>query len=356
MDKNLKNKLIEKLEKFRIEEISDSNIVMLPDFFVDHFLYLDDFEKEFERIKKIYGQGGGNAPGVNQDIRQGGNAANTSLALARLGVNVDLICRTSEFGKNLLDYFLGKHGVNLEKVKSDGELAVTTAMEFGEKHVNVMVGDTGSVADFSFDRLDEEDLEKISQSDIVGVMNWSLNRRGTDLAEKVFKYAKKRGVKTFFDTGDPAHRERDIPNLFENVISSKNLDIIGLNENELKHYTGYDVFKDQNELIDAAVSLKKRVSARVDLHTCDLSCSIKNEGEKFYIPAVTLSSIKRATGAGDSWNAGNLFGELAGLDDEERLLFANYFAACYISDTRILHPDLEEVIDFIRKNELKTIK
>ena len=98
------------------------------------------------------------------------------LHLHDLGVCAHLICRTDRFGMHLLQYFLGRSGVDLSGVKTDGNLAITTALEFDAHHTNVMIGDPGSVVDFSFDLLDDADRELITSADLVGVTNWNLNR------------------------------------------------------------------------------------------------------------------------------------------------------------------------------------
>ena len=143
MNEALKTKLLGRLKQLEKKNLAGFNVVLLPDFFVDHFLTMDEFEISFNRIKDIHLRGGGNLPGVSQKIHQGGNAANTALALAKLGVRSHLICRTDEFGLHLLEYLLGANGVDLSGVKTDGKLSITTAMEFGKKHTNVMIGDAG---------------------------------------------------------------------------------------------------------------------------------------------------------------------------------------------------------------------
>ncbi len=346
MDEALKKRLLDKLNDIDLKKLSDLHVVLLPDFFVDHFLYFDEFEESIDKIKKIYLQGGGNLPGVKQRIHQGGNAANTALALARLGVRSHLICRTDRFGLHLLKYFLGKEGVDLSGVKSDGKLAITTAMEFGKEHSNVMLGDTGSVSDFSFNCLDDGDLERISNSDMVCVLNWNLNNYGTKFAYDVFRFAKKHNVKTFFDSGDPSPRKNDIPDLLNNVLTGEHLDIFGLNENELQHYAGADV-KTEEEIVNAAVLLKKRIPARIDIHTAHFSCTVDKECN--IVPSVPLSKIYRGTGAGDAWNAGNIFTELLDFQPDERLLFSNCFAAQYISSPEPVHATLPKAIVFLSK-------
>jgi len=346
MDKTLKKRLLERLNEIEVRKLSGLHVVLLPDFFVDHFLYFDEFEGTIDTIKNIYSQGGGNLPGVKQRIHQGGNAANTALALARLGVKSHLICRTDRFGLHLLKYFLEKEGVDLSGVKSDGKLAITTAMEFGKKHANVMVGETGSVSDFSFNRLDDSDLERIANSDIVCVLNWNLNLDGTEFARDVFQFAKKHNVKTFFDSGDPSPRKKKISDLMSSVLTGQHLDIFGLNENELRHYANTDV-NAKEEIVNAIVLLKKKIPARMDLHTAYFSCTIDKECT--IVPTIPISKAYRATGAGDAWNAGNLFAELLGFQDDERLLFSNSYAAQYISSLEPIHATLHEAIQFLTK-------
>ena len=347
INEELKQSLLERLKCIDTEELCKFHVVLLPDFFVDHFLMMNNFEEEFFRIQEIFKQGGGNVPGIPQRICQGGNAANTALALAKLGINAHLICRTDEFGLHLLRFFLGRHGVDLNSVKTDGKLAITTAMEFGEQHVNVMVGDTGSVSDFDFNCLNEDDLEKISNSDIVGVMNWTLNKNGSGLAIDVFRYAKKHDTKTFFDTGDPEHRKHEIPELIEHVLSDINLDILGINENELQHYSEHINAQNDEDIVNSAISFKKKIHARLDLHTSNFACSIKHDHT--IVPALKSQKIFRATGAGDAWNAGNIFAELLDFKDDERLLFANSTAGCYISSPQPIHPSREEITHFLKE-------
>ena len=116
MDIALKTRLVDRLRQIDKDNLLDFHVVLCPDFFVDHFLTLGEFEHIFTRIKDVYQQGGGNFPGVSQKIHQGGNAANSALALAQLGITSHLICRTDEFGLHLLNYFLGKNGVDLSCV------------------------------------------------------------------------------------------------------------------------------------------------------------------------------------------------------------------------------------------------
>ncbi|MFH1101705.1 MAG: carbohydrate kinase family protein [Methanobacteriota archaeon] len=345
LEKKTQHHLSYILKNLKKTTLSKHHVVLLPDFFVDHFLHLDTIEQVSKQIQTIHKQGGGNLPGVPQTLSSGGNAANTALALAKLGISTHLICRTNALGYYLLQFFLGQAHVDLSGVKTDGTLALTTALEFGKQHVNIMLGDPGSVSDFSYELLDDDDLRRIEQADLVCVVNWNLNTQGTDLAQNVFKYTKKHGGKTFFDSGDPSPRKKDIIKLQEKVLKSPHLDIFGLNENELRYYSGHQQSTTKNALITAAKTLKKTVHARLDFHTAHFACTLSDTHT--IVPTFTPAGIKRTTGAGDAWNAGDIFGELLGFTDEDRLHLANLIACYYISAPYPIHPTIPDLLKFI---------
>lgn len=332
-------RVFERVSQIDEQELQDFHVTLLPDFFLDHIITAGGFSDTMERLRKLYSQGGGNLPMNKQLVLSGGNAANTAKALARLGVSAHFIGKTSMVGFELLKFFLGKNGVDISRVKTSGKLATTVALEFEGR--NVMLSDAGSVEAYSFDCLDEKDLEVIASSDIVCVTNWTLNKKGTELAEKVFSFAKKNGVVTFFDSGDPSSREEDVTVLFKKVVSNSNLDIFSLNENELRYFTKVSA-TDKAAVISAAQSLQGKITARVDLHTSRFSYSNGTIVDSFDVPMVGVS-----TGAGDAWNAGNIFGELLHFRDDERLLFANAVAAYYISHVPPVHPNLKNIVAFL---------
>lgn len=347
MERSLQNRLLQTLDHLNRLELPRFHVVMLPDFFIDHFVRFDSVEKTCAALRDIAAQGGGNLPGVAQRIHQGGNAANTALGLARLGMSAHLICQTDAFGLHLLQYFLGRHTVDLSGVKTNGRLAMTAALEFQDHHANVMVGDPGSVGSFTYETINDHDHEVLSSADLVGVTNWNLNRSGTDLACKVFTDAKKQNVRTFFDSGDPSPRRPDIPDLIRNVLMNPSVDVFGLNENELNQYSD-STHKSQADMISAVESLKKKIPARIDLHTAAFSGSVSSSTT--VIETIPVTTVYRSTGAGDAWNAADIFADLLGFADDERLLFANICAGLYISSADVGHSTIDMVINYIKKN------
>jgi len=192
------------------------------------------------------------------------------------------------------------------------------------------------------------------------VFNWAATSRwGTELAEKVFRHVKEQGKgKTYCDTADPTPNKENIPKLARKVLSKKLVDILGVNENEAYTYAshfspGTKRIKQEPEYRELAKEcarvLARSLSTRVDLHTSLFTGSFTKDNE-VVVPTFNVSAL-RSTGAGDAWNAGNIFGDAIGLPDSCRLTMANAVAAHYVSSPAAAHPTLPELIEFCKKQK-----
>lgn len=335
--------------------------VVMPDFFLDRLITLKQAPSEFaSTIEDVASRKGGSIDGVRQTDIRGGNAVNTASALAALGVKVKPIICTSKLGLQQLDFHLKPLGVDTSHVKIVGKASLTTALELtGEKgKVNVMLRDLGSLADFGPADLSDEDYETIKTADYVCVFNWAGTRNhGMELAQKVFRAVKTGGKgRTYFDTADPTPNRGKIPVLMENVLKTRQVDILSLNENEAITYAAClknEVNAEKGRLrldelaLESARLLAKRLSARIDLHTTAFSATFTKEGE-VVVPAFKIKAW-RATGAGDAWNAGNILADGNGLSDECRLTLANAVSACYLTDPDGAHPTRKRLVRFLEK-------
>jgi len=362
---------IDVLNGMRLDVKPVMKVVLLPDFYLDHFVMFEDRTfPEFQNVASpMIKRGGGSIPFIPHHIMRGGNAANCASALASLGAHVTLIVRTSGLGLDLLKRFMPSN-IDLSRVKADGRLATTVALEFkkekGAGLANVMIEDCGSVGDFDFEKLDSGDLKIIKEADYVGVFNWSQNKMANDLLLGVSGLLKKSKsqARLFFDSGDPSQRMNDVPALLSILEdpSRSRIRSFSLNENEAvlfaSHYDRKIQRKASNrevtiskELALTALSLlgeKLRACERLDLHTSTYSASF-SEGRLTECPAFTNIRALRATGAGDSFNAGDMIGDYLGLPDPARLLLANAVAASYLSNPEGFHPTLDELEKFIKK-------
>ncbi|MBN2323083.1 MAG: carbohydrate kinase family protein [Spirochaetes bacterium] len=333
-------------------ELWNKKVVIMHDFSFDRLVHLDRFEDFMEKACTVLSQKGGLLPESVQTIQQGGCAANAATTLARLGVKPYFITRTNELGVHLLRFYLERAGVDISRVKTGGSLALMTCFEVGREKYNIMINDGDSFGPFGFDDLDGEDLALMESADLVGVFDWCLNPKGTDLARGLFEHLEKKGIVTYYDTSDPSPRKAEIPELYRTVLTKGNLTYLNLNENELKQFTSADrAAETPKELVDLAVSLKQKIHAVLSIHTDTLSIGVDDSVS--VAPTYRIKPL-RTTGAGDTWNGGNILGILLGLEPGERLLLANAIAGYYIESPDANRSSLEEITEFIRLRENDT--
>ena len=349
------------LSTFLKQDSREIRTVVMPDFFLDRLINLECDPSSFSTIvTNIANRKGGSIDGIAQTDLRGGNAVNTASALAALGVNVTPIICTNKHGLQQLRYYLKPRRVDLSHVKILEKASLTTALELKSENgkANVMLRDLGSLADFGSATLTDDDYELIEMADYVCLFNWAGTRRnGTELARSVFQRVKAKGKgKTYFDTADPTPNREKIPELMENVLKTRLVDVLSLNENEAVTYASHissevDVKrggKRFDELaLESARLLAKRLPGRIDLHTTSFSGTFTKRNETV-VPAFKIKPL-RATGAGDAWNAGNILGDASELSAEGRLTLANAVAACYVSSLEGMHPTRKQLIQFLEK-------
>lgn len=338
--------------------------MVMPDFFIDRFVqYPKDFSSFAKNALEVVRRKGGSIDNVKQVNFRGGNAANTAAALATLGAKVYPVIETDSLGLTLLKHFFQLLNIDLDYVKTRDEASITTALEFlqnGNK-VNVMLRDMGSLVDFGPNSLTSSDYDLLASADVVCVFNWAGTRKhGTELARTVFHYVKNQGRgMTYYDTADPLPNKERIPALIEQVLSKDFVDVLSVNENEAVQYATYisptrvksfrrKRRKMENLVLDCAALLAESIPARIDLHTAAYSATFCKNKKPQVVPSFEVRNL-RATGAGDSWNAGNIYAEQQSFSDRARLTLANAVAAFYVSDSNAAHPTMHQLKLFLRK-------
>jgi len=332
-------------------------VVAMPDFYLDYILaFPGKLDEMASAMVDVAGRGGGNLLGWKHLIGRGGNASNFSAQLSNLDVNVVPIIETDEFGKMALGHFL--KGVDLSHVTTAGSVSRTLAFEaeHSGRRVNIMASDPGSLSGFGPEKLDESDMQLIREADFVCVFNWNQNLKGTELAEQVFQTARNEGkAVTFFDPGDPTSKASQIPRLNERVLTQGLVDVLSVNENELEQLaavvrkeTGGIEGEDANPLFEAA-SVFSMLGVRVDLHTAGFSATfIDGQRERALCASTTPLKV---TGAGDAWNAGDIFAQGMGLEHRERLVFANATAAAYMKRPDLVPCSMAEILQQVEEIE-----
>lgn len=310
-----------------LKNLGNERVVLMPDFFLDHLLYWEEGVGGLvNQLEGVVGRRGGNIY-ASQELVLGGCAAKTAWALSHLGLKPILLTRTSPLGLKLLNHFFqGK--VDLSMVKTDGELALTIALETSE--ANIMLNSTGSVKEFDWEAI-EENRELLAKADAVGIFSWNFVKAATHLAQKVFSEA--RGLK-FLDTGDPTLKSREEA---EELLRRVQPDVWSMNENEAKYLCSF--FSSADDPRKAADILWK-YNIKVVLHTRDYSYS----PEGVLMPSFNVE-VKRATGAGDCWNGGYIAARISGLNTEECLTFANAMAACWVAGQEMNLANISSILN-----------
>jgi sugar/nucleoside kinase (ribokinase family) len=354
-------KLLSHLNRFKPEAF---NVALMPDFFLDRFVsWNSDVENFSNSILEVARRKGGSIDNVTQMEFRGGNAVNAAVALAVLGVNVFPIVCTTKLGLVLFKLHFQPSDMDLTHVKIKDKASITTALEFtyGKEKRNVMLRDLGSLENFGPSDLTEKDFAFLEKVDYVCVFNWAGTRRhGTELAKTVFQHVKTRGRgQTYYDTADPLSNKPKIPELVKDVLLCPNLvDSLSLNENEVityaKHIAPKDIGKLQKEhktmpslAKECAKLLSLRLTSRIDLHTTTYSATF-TKNKHTMVPAFKVK-ILRATGAGDAWNAGNIYADANNFSDDLRLTFANAVATHYLSSPMGEHPRLLQLQEFLQQ-------
>lgn len=331
------------------------DVITMPDFILDHALSFDrDARFLARRILKVALSGGGEIPDVSQSLEIGGNAAITSLCLATMGARVHPIIRTDRLGLSLMQHFYQHLAIDLSHVKTDGSLMPTVILELkrAASRVNVMIGDLSNGPELAFADLESSDLDAIDNADYVCVFNWLYNKKGTELAEGVFKRCLKSSkAYTYFDPADPRPRRDELSDLVSRVLNREMLDAIGVNENEALAFARLFEAGRRPRTLEAGRMISAHTGIRVYLHTANYSSSIM-EDEIIQVPSFRVQMC-RGTGAGDSWNAGLLVGDSLRLPEDEKLLLANAVAASYISNRNRVHSRLGDLLSFLQSNELR---
>ncbi|HXG07565.1 MAG TPA: PfkB family carbohydrate kinase [Nitrososphaera sp.] len=341
--------LIEKLRDLAI----GGSIVVMPDFFVDRIIRLESKEKFFDALTEKAERGGGSVRGVPTVDVKGGNAVNVAYCLSKLGVKVSLFTVADEIGAAMIRQVFSQFGDRATLRISPGKSGLTTSFEFPHRdtRVNVMVSDIGDNENFGPEKLESEaDRAILKNADGVVVTNWASNKRGTELAEFAFRNSP--SALHFIDPADLESRKHDFCDSLARLADIT--DCLSINENECNSLAdALGIVRplaatfDASEIRAAARTIAEKAGISTDLHT-RIGSAWSNGKESEFVRAIRVEA-KTLTGAGDSWDAADIIGYLAGLDPRERLLFANCCASLYVRDPLGEPPVMNKVFELLER-------
>lgn len=355
-------------------------VVVLPDFYVDAVARVPAWDAMAPALQAIAARGGGNLPIGPVDFKVGGQAANVGVALSCLGASVDLVAETDAQGKRMLQDISKQTGLGVRHVAVGAVTSATLALE--SPQANLMLSHSGPLRRFGPAQVSAAGWRAIEAADAVVLTNWSQDERGTALLAAIAR--RLRGRKTFLyvDTGDLRHRAAvDVRALLSARAAWARVDAWGLNENEILAATaalgdaapangstdGPPPTRAQRDadVLAKAQALAQRLGTRLDVHTRAWAASVPGKppstgSSRRGVGQVDPSSrsppsdgvvrvaaprdrARRLTGAGDTWNAGNLAGHLLGLEDAARLRLAHAVATRYVIRATGLPPSWREV-------------
>lgn len=329
------------------------SIVVMHDFFVDRIIRLESKENLSGALSEKAKVGGGSIRGIPTADVKGGNAVNIAYSLAKLGAKVSLFTVADEMGSIMIRQTFAQFGDKVTLRIANGRTGLTTCFEFPHEdtRVNVMVSDVGDNESFGSERINSEaDRTILKNADGVMVVNWATNINGTELAEFSFKNSP--SAFHFLDPADIETRKHDFRDSLAKL--SGVTDCLSINENEcnsLADALGFGqvlgCVYSVEEVKQAAKRISESVGISTDLHT-KVGAAWSNGKESAFAHAIKVDA-KRLTGAGDTWDAADIIGYLAGLHPQERLLFANCCASLYIRDPNGEPPSMNKAFEMIER-------
>ncbi len=267
----------------------------------------------------------------------GGGAALTSLGLAKLGANVDFegVIADDMYGNYIISE-LRRAGVNTEHLHFSNENRTGISLSFTDKSDRCFVTYRGTNS--------EVDLKSISMSNVenarfIHLTGYSGKERHLEYYD-LLKEIKKHGTKVSFDLGwdDSGEWYEGIEELFPYI------DILFMNETELKHYS-------RKESVEEGMKKFGRPGLTVVIKCGAKGSKALRDGKIYSCDGLKVDA-KDTTGAGDSFNAGVLYGELKGAGIEKALMYGNICGA--LSTTQFggntSFPDIEQLKE--KYNEL----
>lgn len=238
-------------------------------------------------------------------VAPGGSAANTLFALAKLKVPATFLGKlgNDDEGRYYRRTF-EQSGGDSSRIKISDRAATARCLSLiTPDSERTMRTDLGAAALFTADEVSAVDFENCRHAHIEGYLLF--NR---DLSLSVLKSAKEAGCTVSLDLGsfEVVNASSDIlPDLLGGYV-----DMVMANEDEAAAFCGDD---------DPWSGLKT-LSEYCELVAVKLGSKgalIKSGGEVCYVNALKVKDVKDATGAGDYWAAGFIYGLLNGcrIDD-----------------------------------------
>ncbi|WP_136605717.1 carbohydrate kinase family protein [Paenibacillus dokdonensis] len=252
----------------------------------------------------------------NMSLHVGGGAALFSLALAKLGVKVAFhgVLGEDDFGTLIRNQF-SHYGIDTRFIRTSSMNNTGISIAINPENDRSFITYQGTNAELSLDQLDMESASLGRHVHLTGYRGKENHPQYVAMARKL----KALGLTTSIDVGWDDTGEW-YAGIFELI---REVDISFMNETEAEHYTGCSAAKD---CIRELSQHSRHVVLKLGAEGAVAAIAGKvNYRSGFQVP------VKDTTGAGDSFNAGYIYGFLTGKPAEECLLYANACGAMSVS-------------------------
>ena len=246
----------------------------------------------------------------------GSSSVIVACGAARLGLQTAFIGLVGDdlFGRFMLGA-MQERGIDTSGCIVTQTCATGFSVILSGPHDRAILTFAGTIAELRYADIDLGYLERAKHLHLSSF--FLLDKLRPDVPE-LFKEAKRRGVTTSLDTNwDPQETWRGLTETLQYT------DVLLPNEQEALHLTG------QGRLEPALASLSQQVPTLAVKLGAEGAVA-RREGQEVRAPAVPID-VKDTTGAGDSFDAGFLYGYLQGWSLEKSLRFA---CACGSLSTR----------------------
>jgi len=286
--------------------MKQNSIISLPDLFLDIITKRIDINK--------------NTGNINQEIKLkiGGNAANFSIALSKIGIKNKLIAGCNKISELIFRQYIKDRKLKVGFLPIYTDISITISLEDNDR---IMITDPKGI------QIGINEIKKyekvLKKTKYIFFGNWNNNKKSNELLKYIINL--NRDAKIYLDIGDPSINIENLNELIK-ILKENKIWVLSLNEYELE-YLGNFLKLNYENLLDLANKLYKILNIEhLDIHSSDFVYSLPSE---IYIKIEKVKPMI-LTGAGDTWNAGNFYGYLKNLDNKDRLLFANEIAKRYI--------------------------
>lgn len=249
-------------------------------------------------------------------LHVGGGAALFSLALAKLGMKLAFngVLGEDGFGQFVRDQF-SLYGIDTRFIRSSSLNNTGISIAINPEKDRSFISYAGTNSELSLKQLDMNSVVLGRHVHLTGYRGRQNHVEYVEVARKL----KGMGLTTSLDVGWDDTGEW-YAGIFELM---KEIDVFFMNEVEAEHYTGKSTMKE---------SVKE-----LSRHSRHIVLKLGSEGAVAVVDGLMLYRsgfhvpVKDTTGAGDSFNAGYIFGFLSGKGTEQSLLYANACGAMSVS-------------------------